>query len=248
MICKNVFDASVSLMSASIENKVRRFIQFSSMARYGHNEVPFREEYVPRPQDPYGIAKASAETVLKNLSEIHGMEYVIVVPHDVIGTKQKYDDPFRNVASIMVNLMLQKRQPIIYGTGEQMRCFSDVRDCIQALEKLVDADNVVGEVINIGPDEEFITVNTLAKTIAELMDFDLKPQYVAARPQEVPKAYCSSDKVRKLLGYKTKYTLKESLSEIINYITSRGPRPFEYHIDLEIINEKTPKTWKERLF
>ena len=47
------------------------------------------------------------------------MEFVIAVPHNIIGPRQKYDDPYRNVASIMINLMLQNRQPIIYGDGKQ---------------------------------------------------------------------------------------------------------------------------------
>ena len=51
------------------------------------------------------------------------MEYVIAVPHNIIGPRQKYDDPYRNVASIMINLMLQNRQPIIYGDGKQKDVF-----------------------------------------------------------------------------------------------------------------------------
>ena len=42
------------------------------------------------------------------------------MPHNIIGPRQKYNDPYRNVASIMINLMLQGRQPIIFQPrGEQ---------------------------------------------------------------------------------------------------------------------------------
>ena len=54
----------------------------------------------------------------------------IAVPHNIIGPKQKYDDPFRNVASIMINLILMDKQPVIYGDGEQKRCFSDINDVV----------------------------------------------------------------------------------------------------------------------
>ena len=108
-------------------------------------------------------------------------------------------------------------------------------------------DNVVSEVINIGPDEEFITINQLAKTIAELLNFDLKPRFVPDRPQEVKLAFCSADKARRLLNYSTKVNLKEGLQSIIDYIKKRGTKKFRYHLDLEIINEKTPKVWKDRL-
>ena len=176
------------------------------------------------------------------------MEYVIAVPHNIIGPRQKYDDPYRNVAAIMINLMLQKRQPIIYGDGEQKRCFSFIQDDVKVLEKLVFSDKVVGEVINIGPDEEFVTINQLAETIAKLLKFKLKPIYMPERPQEVKLANCSADKARRLLGYKTEYTLGAGLKSMIDYIKKRGPKPFKYHLDLEIINKKTPRTWKDKLF
>jgi UDP-glucose 4-epimerase len=218
------------------------------MARYGTNEVPFRETFTPQPQDPYGIAKHSAENLLRNLCEIHGVEYVIAVPHNIIGPRQKYDDPYRNVASIMINLMLQGRQPIIYGDGSQKRCFSFVDDDIYCLKEMVFRENVVGETINIGPDEDFITINELAKVIAELIGFDLKPIYVPGRPQEVQLATCSADKARKLLGYSTKTSLKEGLQAMIDFIKEQHTRRFRYHLDLEIISAKTPKTWTDKMF
>lgn len=248
IVTKHIVDASVSAITAAVVNKVSRFVNCSSMARYGKQEVPFREEMQPRPQDPYAIGKVAVEQYLKNIADTHGMDWVNAVPHNIIGPRQKYDDPFRNVASIMANLMLQGRQPIIYGDGNQMRCFSFVQDDINVLEKLATAENVLGETINIGPDEEFVTINELAVTLADIIGFKLKPVYYPDRPLEVKLANCSADKARKLLGYKTTYTLREGLTELVEYIQNRGAKPFEYHLDVEIINDKTPQTWKERLF
>jgi UDP-glucose 4-epimerase len=249
LVSQNTFQITATVASAAITQGVKRFVNCSSMARYGaQDKVPFTEDMIPRPQDPYGIAKLAAENLLQCLSHVHGMEVVIAVPHNIIGPRQKYDDPFRNVASIMINLMLQGRQPIIYGNGEQKRCFSFVQDDIDCLTKLAFLPDVTGEVINIGPDEEFVTINELAKIIAELLHFDLHPIYVADRPQEVKLATCSADKARKMLGYKTQYTLRQGLQEIIDYIRQRRVRKFRYHLDVEINNEKTPKTWKNKMF
>jgi len=247
IITKNVFQITSTILSAAVQNKVKRFIFCSSMARYGKNKIPFTEDMEPKPLDPYGIAKYAAELLVKNISEVQGMEYVIAVPHNIIGPGQKYDDPFRNVASIFINRMLRGEQPIIYGKGEQKRCFSFVNDTLQCLEKMAFQENVVGEIINIGPDEEFITINELAKIIAKLLNFKLEPIYVPGRPQEVSLATCSADKARNLLGYKTEYTLEQGLGEMIDWIKKKGTKPFRYHLDLEIINEKTPKTWTHKL-
>ena len=67
--------------------------------------------------------QVAAEDILKNLCEVHNTEYVIAVPHNIIGPRQKYDDPYRNVVSIMINLMLQNRQPFIYGDENKKDVF-----------------------------------------------------------------------------------------------------------------------------
>jgi UDP-glucose 4-epimerase len=105
------------------------------------------------------------------LADTHGMEWVIAVPHNIVGPRQKYDDPYRNVASIFINMMLQGRQPYIYGDGSQMRCFSFVSDDIEPLKKMAFDPRCAGEVINIGPDDEFVSINELAEIIARLLQF-----------------------------------------------------------------------------
>ena len=247
LITKSIYQSTATVLSAFIQNKGKRFVFLSSMARYGINAVPFTEDMNTNPQDPYGISKVAAEKLVRLMARIYDFEYVIAVPHNIIGPRQKYDDPFRNVASIFINRMLQGKQPIIYGNGEQKRCFSFINDCIDSLRKFAIDDNIVGETINIGPDEEFITINELAEMIAKLLDFNLHPIYLPDRPQEIREAYCSASKARRLLGYRTQYSLDNGLREMIAWIKKRGTRPFKYHLDIEIVNEKTPKTWLDKL-
>jgi UDP-glucose 4-epimerase len=248
LISNNNVTGSVSVFTAAIINKVKRIVYCSSMARYGSIKIPFKEEDELKPVDPYGVSKVAAENILKILSKTHNVEYNIAVPHNIIGPRQKYDDPYRNVVSIMINLMLQKRNPIIYGDGNQKRTFSDIDDCIYCLDKLLTDPNVVSQVINIGPDEEYVSINELYRLLSNKLKFNLEPKYLEDRPNEVKEATCSADKARKILGYKTSVSLDKSLDKMINYISNKGPKAFQYNYPLEINNEKTPIAWKERLF
>ena len=248
LISNNNVTGSVSVFTAAIINKVKRIVYCSSMARYGSIKIPFREDDELKPVDPYGVSKVAAENILKILSKTYNVEYNIAVPHNIIGPRQKYDDPYRNVVSIMINLMLQKRSPIIYGDGNQKRTFSDIDDCIYCLDKLLTDPNVVSQVINIGPDEEFVSINELYRLLSNKLKFNLEPKYLEDRPNEVKEATCSADKARKILGYKTSISLDKSLDKMINYISNKGPKAFQYNYPLEINNEKTPLAWKERLF
>ena len=243
---KNNYLATVSVITAGINNKVNRIIYCSSMARYGSQATPFTEDMQPRPVDPYGISKVAGEEVLKSLCNLNNIEWVIAVPHNIIGPKQKYDDPYRNVVSIMLNRLLQNKKPIIYGDGNQKRCFSYIDDCIYCLLVLIDSKEVVGEIINIGPDEEFVTINKIAEICSNITGSNLKPEYYPDRPKEVKHATCSSNKARKLLKYKTTTDLYEGIKKTFEYIKEKGPKKFKYHVDLEIVNDLTPKVWLEK--
>lgn len=247
IIAKHVYENTAGLLAAAASKNVKRFVYCSSMARYGVGNPPFREDQAAAPVDPYGIAKYAGELLVANVSETHGMEYVIAVPHNIIGPRQKFDDPYRNVASIMINRMLQGKQPIIYGDGTQQRCFSFVQDCVDPLVKMGTRRGLSGEIINIGPDEEAATIGELAAILAELLNFDLDPIYVPDRPREVKHAVCSADKARRLLDYRTKVSLRDGLQSMVEWIRQHGPRPFEYHLPIEIDSPLVPATWRDRL-
>ena len=243
----NTYQISLSVFSAIAKNNIPKVINFSSMARYGTQEkTPFTEDQIPKPQDPYGIAKVAVENTLDVLSEVHNFEYVNLVPHNIIGPRQKYDDPFRNVVSIMINRMIQNKAPIIYGDGKQTRCFSYIDDCLSCLLPMLDQKNLNKQTINIGPDEEFVTINKIAELCSNITGTNLQPIYKKDRPKEVKHATCSADKARNLLNYKTTVDLKEGIQKTFDYIKKRGARPFDYNINIEINNELTPSTWKNK--
>lgn len=253
-IAKNIYEASVATFSAAIAAGVKRIVFMSSMARYGRGLLngktvlsgpPFLETYGTYPLDPYGIAKVATEQTLVALCKLHNVEYVIAVPHNIIGVRQKYDDPFRNVASIMINRALQGKPLIVYGDGLQKRCFSPIRDCLDSLVKMIDAP-ISGEVINIGPDKGEITILELAEMIIELTGSKAGIARVAARPNEVKEAYCSSDKARKLLGYEAKQPISECLAEMVDYIRTNGTKQFAYNFPIEI-KKGCPETWTKQL-
>jgi UDP-glucose 4-epimerase len=250
LVAQNTSQISATVFTACAAVRVKRVINCSSMARYGEQPtVPFVESMLPNPVDPYGLAKVAGEGLLRILSEVHGFEYVNLVPHNIIGAHQKYDDPFRNVAAIMINLMLRGKQPIIYGDGQQRRCFTDVRDILPCFVSALTNPQAVGQIINVGPDEEYITILELAEMIADVLNFKgLDPIFVDPRPREVRYASCSADKARQIFGYQTRYTLRATLADMASWIEKRGPKKFRYHLDIEIMSERTPKAWMERLF
>ena len=250
LIVQNIVGGTTSLASAAIQNNVKRFIFCSSMARYGNQTPPFTENMNKKPVDPYGMAKAQAEDMLFLLSDIHSLEVVIAVPHNIIGIGQRYTDPYRNVAAIMINSTYHNEKIYIYGDGTQKRSFSDISDCVEALSHMVESDrNLNKEIYNIGPDNNEISINQLAEYVSILTEIGPEIIFVPDRPREVKNAFCSSEKIKKEFNYNAKISLIVTLTSMVKWINKRGSQKFDYHLPIEITNrDELPRTWKDRLF
>jgi len=244
-VTRSIFVQTVAVATACARNRVRRLITCSSMARYGAIPAPFCEEHTPVPETPYGAAKLAAERQVALIAKLHGFEHVVAVPHSVVGPGQRYDDPFRNVVAIMANRCLQGRPPLVYGDGAQTRCFTHVDDAIAPMVAMADAP-VDGEVFNVGPDEEVVSLGELARMVMRAAGLRGEPRFVSARPAEVAHADCSADKARRLLGYRTTKTLRETVDELVGWIQARGPRPFIYNEPIEIVDDRVPRAWVEQ--
>lgn len=248
-ITHNTFDITASVLSAAVERRVKRFVYMSSMARYGSQGMhPFVETMQPKPQDPYAIAKYAGEMLVREVCETHGIEYAIAIPHNIIGPGQNYTDPYRNVVSIWINLMLQGKDCYIYGDGEQKRCFSFISDVIDPLLRLAHDPAANGEAFNIGPDQDVTTINEMFKITAELVGYHNDAIHIPARPREVRESHCSADKARRMLGYEPKKELRAGVQEMIDDIKRKGAKPFVYNHPVEIDSPMLPETWKKKLF
>lgn len=236
-----------------IRNKIKRVVLTSSMSVYGSQKAPFSEEMPKKPEDVYGITKSAMEDVTEVLAKVHNFEYVIIRPHNVYGPKQNLSDPYRNVIGIFINCLLNNKNFYIYGNGEQKRAFTYIDDFTPYILKAGFLKSLHGEVINIGPSQEY-TINYLADVV--LKNFfqngkvprHLKPVYFPLRPQEVMDAYCTNDKAKKLLGYKTTVALEDGVRKMINWAKTLGPQKFNYlQNGLELETEDVPETWKKKL-
>ena len=247
IVFRHTLSSTVAMLRASINAGVRRFVFCSSMSRYGNQQTPFTEDMPTAPADPYAIAKVAAEELVRNLCDLHGIQQVTAIPHNVYGPGQRYYDPYRNVAGIMLNRVLQGRPPVIYGDGSQRRSLSYISDVTGPLLKLATED-VAGEVFNVGPDDEGCTIGELAELILDITGSPLRPEYLPARPADVHTAHCSAAKARKLLDYEPEVSLEDGLRLYADWVRDRGPRPFNYHLPIEITRTplRIPRTWSEQ--
>lgn len=246
LITENNYNAYLNVLIPAIRAGMNRMVCFSSMSVYGDGEPPFHEDDERKPVDIYAVAKTAMEVSTEILADVFDFDYTIIRPHNVYGERQRIDDPYRNVAGIFMNRVMHNKPPIIYGDGKQTRAFTYIDDITPYVAKAGFMEDTKGEIINIGPKEEY-SVNHLAKVILKAFESNLKPVYELDRPKEVKHAFCTNDKAIRLLGYQTSVTLEEGIKNMADYAKNVGPKEFKYLDNLELTNERTPNTWKKKL-
>ena len=231
---------SVNLIDAAVNGGVRRFVFTSSIAAYGEAPLPMTEETVPRPVDPYGIAKYAVELDLKAARELFGLEFIVFRPHNVYGENQNIGDRYRNVIGIFMNQILQDKPMTIFGSGEQTRAFTHIRDVAPVIARSVSVEGASNEVFNIGADVPY-SVNSLAEHVARAMGVEPRVVHLPAR-HEVVDAYSSHEKARRLLGSEATIGLEEGLAGMAAWVRRHGARKSKPFADIEI-RRSLPAGW-----
>ena len=197
-----------------------------------------------RPVDPYGITKANIERLLEIYAEEFGFKYTIFRPHNVYGPRQILSNPYRNVFGIWMNRIMHGKPPVIYGDGMQTRAFSYIDDVTPVIAESPWNLAAENQTFNIGGDE----VTTLIKAcmmVMMAMDYDGTEAYAPERPMEVRHAFCSQEKIKKLLGYEAKVPLNVGLTTMAKWAKTEGPQPFKYWQKFEI-EKHVPEVWSEK--
>ena len=233
---------SVNLINESIKHKVKCFVFTSSIAVYGAGKPPLREDMLPVPEDPYGIAKLAVEMDLKVSHEMFGLNFIIFRPHNVYGEYQNLGDRYRNVVGIFMNQLMQGKQLSVFGDGMQSRAFSYIGDIAPHIANSVNIPEAYNQVINVGADKDY-SVKELASSVMEAMEIKGELRYLPAR-NEVLHAYSDHSKAKSLFGDAASTTLLDGLKKMTGWAKNAGIRKSTKFENIEI-TEKLPTFWLE---
>jgi UDP-glucose 4-epimerase len=206
----NVYGTEVVL--GAVAKKKRRIVLASSSEVYGKStNVPFREDadlvIGPTTINRWGYACSKA------LDEFLGLAYwreksvpvTVVRLFNTVGPRQT--GQYGMVLPTFVRQALLGEPITVYGSGDQTRCFAYVGDVIEVLTRIAQSDNVAGEVLNIGNDEE-VSISSLAsmvKSTTHSASQICRVPYETAYGrgfEDMPRRVPSLDKIQRLLDYR----------------------------------------------
>lgn len=231
---------SVNLLNAAVNaGTVKCFVFTSSIAVYGKNQLPMSEDMIPRPEDPYGIAKYAVEQDLYETHEMFGLPFIIFRPHNVYGERQNIGDRYRNVLGIFMNQAMKGEAFTIFGDGTQSRAFSHIDDVAPVIAHSVEHSHAYNQVYNVGADTPY-TINELAKVVADAMGVTLNISYLEAR-NEVVHAFSSHEKVQAEFGDLLRHvSLEDGVRRMAAWAKQHGPRETKPFTDIEVAKHMPP--------
>jgi UDP-glucose 4-epimerase len=213
--------ATANVINACITHDVKRIVFTSSMAVYGEGKPPFNENDLPKPVDPYGIAKYACEMDVQVAGEQHGLDWCIIRPHNVYGCNQNIWDRYRNVLGIWIYQKLNNQPITIYGDGSQKRSFSYIDDCLLPLWNAAEAPQASKQIINLGSKKEY-SILSAAGILQEIVGGS-EIRFLDKR-HEVHVAYSTHEKSEILLGYQDITELPKGLTAMWEWAQKQPKR------------------------
>ncbi len=228
----NVRGTEVVLSLAA--KKRKRVLVASTSEVYGKRErVPFREDDDLHMGPPhkgrwsYACSKAIDEFLAMAYWKEKRVPTVVVRLFNTVGPRQT--GRYGMVVPTLVRQALEDRPLTVFGDGKQTRCFGHVRDVVAALIALVEHDAAVGEVYNVGNDEE-VSILDLAERVRTMTgassSIRLVPYHEAyeAGFEDMQRRVPDLSKIRRLIGYRPMYGIEDILHDVIAYEAARRMR------------------------
>jgi len=222
-----VFDADVNVLGtlrvlegARAAGTSRVVFAASGGTLYGepdHADLPVRESHPHRPLSPYGVSKKAAIDYLTAYRELHSVEFCALALGNVYGPRQ---DPHgeAGVVAIFADRLLRGEPVTIFGDGEQTRDFVYVDDVVDAFVRASSRGG--GLLLNIGTGRE-VSVNELARVMAEEAGVATAPVYAPERPGELRRNALNPERAALHLGWQAWTTLGSGTEGVLDFVRHR---------------------------
>jgi UDP-glucose 4-epimerase len=213
------FVGTCNLVEAVLETSVKRLIVASSAEIYGEQgDKLLTEDDPPSAKNtPYGVTKIATDFWIRMAGDVYGLPYTLNRSTNMYGPRTR-----QRVVEKIIESMLTKNEVTMDGRPDIIRDFMYVKDGVQAYMACMDpkAEN---QVFNFSTGVG-TSVEELVNLCRDIIGFKGKIAFATSpRPTDPSKIVLSYEKAKRILGWEPKYTLKQGLTETINWWRTQAP-------------------------
>ncbi|MHA2246902.1 MAG: NAD-dependent epimerase/dehydratase family protein [Candidatus Hodarchaeales archaeon] len=199
------------------------FNHISSWFVIGDALTPVIEDTQCNPKGFYSITKYSSEMLLRSYCETYGMKFRILRLANVLGKKDAKVSLQKNFTQHLIKMLLNNDPVTVYYKGDFFRDYIDVRDCARAIKLVMDkgVQNQIYHISNGIPIRFSDVVEFLVNATGSKSEITYVNDVPFHQQVQTRSMYLNNKKLR-LLGYKPKYTIFQTLQEIVDDYRSKS--------------------------
>lgn len=203
-----------ALLDISKKYGIEKFINISTDEVYGElgKDGQFHETTPLNPNSPYSVSKASSDMIGRAYHRTYGLPVITVRPSNNYGPWQ-YPEKF--IPVIILKALNNEKIPV-YGTGENIREWLHVSDCVKAVFLIMEQGKI-GEVYNVGSGAEKINIEVVNDILKLLVKPEKLIEFVRDRPGHDLRYSLNSDKIKKSLGWKADISFENGIEETVKW-------------------------------
>ncbi len=200
---------------------INKIIYASSSSVYGDNSDTYKtEEKIGTQLSPYALSKRFDEMLAHNFNTLYDIDFYGLRYFNVFGENQRWDSEYSAVIPKFINLLLEGKQPQIYGDGEQSRDFTYIKNVVDFNINLIKNNKIKGShVFNVGLGKT-TSVNYLFNIIKEKLNSNLNPIYAEKRKGDIINSLADISKSKEF-GYNPNVSLEDGLDKTINWFLDK---------------------------
>jgi UDP-N-acetylglucosamine 4-epimerase len=204
-------DGTLNVLIAARDAKVRRLVYAASSAAYGETPTLPKVESMPAgPISPYGITKYVGELYAQVFGRIYGLENACVRYFNVFGPRQDPTSEYSGVLSRFMLAVLEGRQPVVFGDGEQSRDFTFIDNIVDETLRACESKGASGKVFNGGTGAR-TTLNQVLLHLEKIVGRKIPAKYEAPRDGDIRDSQADISLPRAVLGYEPKVYFADGL-------------------------------------
>lgn len=210
-------EGTYNVLQAAKDHNIQQVILTSTSETYGTAQyVPIDEKHPVVAQSPYAASKIAADQLGLSFYRSYELPVKLVRPFNVYGPRQSA----RAIVPTIITQILSGRTEIELGSTTPTRDLTFVEDTVDGILRISRADELYGQVTNIGMNEE-ISIASLARRIARMIGTEIVIQTAAARVRpdksEVEALRCDNAKLRECTGWEPRYSIETGLAATIEW-------------------------------
>jgi dTDP-L-rhamnose 4-epimerase len=166
----------------------------------------------------YALSKKDQEEMCLLFGRTYGLPVVALRFFNIYGTRQALSNPYTGVAAIFASRLLNKRAPLVFEDGNQMRDFVSVYDIVQANLLAMEKSEADGMALNVASGEP-VSVREVASNLAAALGTEIEPELTGKyRAGDIRHCFADISRIKKHLGYEPRIKFADGIRELVNWL------------------------------